>query len=454
MASARGWACIRDRIAVCRSGEIVPVVVCSAVSGVSSLLERLLDHATAGADPSAQLAAVAAAHVELAASLGVELPEEVRAIQRELEELFQGIVMVGEASPRTRARILSAGELMSTRLGVAWLRTQGIDAAWVDARDLLRTEPSHGANAYLSAFVAPETLAAGASLPKAEAIVTQGFIGRGTDDETTLLGRGGSDTSAAYLGELLRAERVEIWTDVAGFYTANPRDVDHARPIPELSYDEAAALAGLGAKILHPRAIPPVRRAGIPLFVKSTYAPDEAGTVLAAAGEGGIRGVTSRDGLRHLVLYRPGSWQPVGFVADVAAVFKRHGLSIDLLATSPSTLSLTLDPSAAPMGAYDALLRDLEEVCEVKLCSEVASVSLVGSQVRGSFERLGGVPELLRGVPLEMIVQGAADHHLTFVLAEEHAAELVRHLHADLFGGGSTVGLPVTTGPSIVRVSA
>lgn len=437
VATARGWGSVARRMrALVQQGER-PLVVCSAVGGVSDALERLIDDAVAGIDPQPAVDAIRRTHVELAAQLGVALPDDVSSLLDELVELSRGVALVGEASPRVRARMLSAGELMSTRLGAIWLGEQGLPVTWLDARSVLRSTADTGANHYLSASVDAAPLPEGtAPFDTARAVLTQGFIARDTDGDTALLGRGGSDTSAAYFGVLVRAARVEIWTDVKGLFTANPRVVPGARVIEGMDYDEAGAFAGLGAKVLHPRCIPPVREAGIPLYVRSTYEPDAAGTRIGPReDETTLRGVTSRKGLTHLELCRPASWQPVGFVADVASVFKQHGLSIDLMSTAPSTIAITVDPASAPLTSLVQLIDDLSQVAEVRSRNELASVSLVGTGVRAAFDRLGGAVAHLQDLPLAMVVQGAADHHLTFVLPEEHADTLVRRLHATMFEG-------------------
>ena len=437
VASVDGWRTIAKAACAVRAEGKRALVVCSALSGVSNLLERLLDTAARGEDITSGMAELELRHHSLAADMGVPVPDEVTRLLGAIRDALEGVRLLSEASPRTRARVLSGGELMSTHLGVAWLATQDVDCAWADARELLRAEPSHESSyrAYLSAVVKPEqSPRLRGSLPVHDVLVTQGFIASNHEGHTVLLGRGGSDTSASYLAVLLGADRVEIWTDVPGLFSAHPRKVENAQPLPALGYDEVAAMASLGVRALHPRCLEPVADVGLPLHVRSTYMPDEEGTVVDDRDTApGIKAVTARKGLALLRMCRPSEWQPIGFVADVSNCFKDAGLSIDLMSTSPSTITTTVDMTSAPGASLDALLASLEEVCDVTVQRPVASVSLVGTGVRDTFEDVGDALRHLHGVPVEMVTQGAANHHLTVVVDEEQADGLVQTLHDALF---------------------
>jgi diaminopimelate decarboxylase/aspartate kinase len=180
--------------------------------------------------------------------------------------------------------------------------------------------------------------------------ITQGFVAAGPKGETCLLGRGGSDTSAAYLAARLAAEALEIWTDVPGIFSADPRIVPEARLLRRLSYSEAQELASMGAKILHPPSIQPARRHGIPVFIKDTNRPGEPGTRIVARSpqeEAQVKGVVSRDNITVITMENPAMWHQAGFLADAFAVFKRHGYSVDLVSTSEATVTVSLDPQVS-----------------------------------------------------------------------------------------------------------
>ncbi len=448
VATPARWRVIADVLRTRIAQGAHPVIVCSAVSGVSNALEGLLAEHTDADATRDRLEDLRAVHRTLAEGLG--LPGDLVDAQiDELESSLDAARALGELSPRTRARIMAAGELMSTRIGATWLTAEGIDVAWTDARDLLTAEALEDApdgRHWLSAtcgFERDEALRT-QLLGAASATLTQGFIAHNPQGDTVLLGRGGSDTSAAYLAARLGADRLEIWTDVDGLYSANPRAVPTARRLRRVSYAEAANMAALGAKVLHPRCIGPVRQAGIPLWIKSTQDPSATGTVIGVDhGEDGIRAVTSRKQLAFFTMRRDPTWQPVGFLADVTARFKAHGFSIDLISTSSGVIQATVDMAAAPLAddALDRLMADLETVCTPTLRRDVASVSLVGRNLRGSLPDLGPAMEALEAARVGMVTTGANDAHVTFVVRADEVDELATMLHGAVFGRGAAPAL-------------
>jgi bifunctional diaminopimelate decarboxylase / aspartate kinase len=421
----------------CADGARV-LIVHSAVSGITDRLERLLDAAIA-ASHEGELKAIEERHRGLAAELGVPLGEEVERHLAELREIAAGIALVGEVSDRTRARVLAAGELMATRIGAQFLKARGLDVAWADARTLLRAEERHSASAKASvlsavcSFAPDEALAAQlAALPPV--VITQGFIASDDDGNTVLLGRGGSDTSAAYLAAKLRAQRLEIWTDVPGMFSANPRATPTARLLRALHYDEAQEIATSGAKVLHPRCILPVRQQRIPLHVYATQAPHLEGTVLSAeGGEGGaqVKAVCTRKGITLISMDSPGMWHQVGFLADAFQVFKQHGLSVDLVSTSETNVTVSLDPAANTLEntQVSELVADLSRLCRVQVIGPCASVSLVGRNIRAILHQLGAAFEFFEEQKIHLVSQAANDLNFTFVVDEEQGDRLVEQLH-------------------------
>jgi diaminopimelate decarboxylase/aspartate kinase len=265
-------------------------------------------------------------------------------------------------------------------------------------------------------------------------ILTQGFIAAGEDGRTVLLGRGGSDTSAAYFAAKLAAERLEIWTDVPGLFTANPRAVPTARLLKALDYDEAQEIATSGAKVLHPRCIQPARQHGIPIHVFATQSPELPGTVIAAqTGAAGARlkAIALRKGITLVSMDSPGMWQQVGFLADAFQVFKRHGLSIDLVSTSETHVTVSLDPQANRVDAATlaALTADLSNLCRVRVIGPCASLSLLGRDIRAILHRLGEAFELFEEQRVHLVSQAANDLNFTFVIDEDQGDRLVAQLH-------------------------
>ncbi len=437
VATAERWATIRD-VARARIAEgYRPVLVCSAVSGISNALDSLLPAALRD-EHGPILSEIESVHRQLAAELGVDaswLPEFLVPLRR----LADGTALIGEATPRMKAAAMAMGELLSTRMGAAYLQKHGVDAHWVDAREHMRALPNSGDAAWLSAHCSDDADPAAAELfGQHEMVITQGFIARNDSGETVLLGRGGSDTSAALFAAKLQAERCEIWTDVPGVYTANPREIPQARLLQLLAYDEAQEIASAGAAVLHPRCLGPVRKHDIPLHVRCTLRPELTGTIIGsnAPDTAEVKVISARRGMTLVSMDALGMWQRVGFLADVFTCFKKHGISVDLVSTSETNVTASFDPSAGvvPRATVDALMAELGEHCEARLIERCAAVSLVGRHIRAILHQLGPALEVFESQKIHLLSQAASDLNLTVVVEEEQADRLVHKLHALLFG--------------------
>lgn len=436
------WATIARQAQRCvRDGER-PVIVCSALAGISNLLEALPERALAG-EADACVDAIAAPHRALADAMGVALPADVETWLEELRRKAQGIALLGEASPRIRASLLAGGELASTRLGAAWLASTGVDVTWTDARNVLRARPDGGSERrrWLAASCddafREDVRTAVDALPGA-ILLTQGFIASDEEGETVLLGRGGSDTSAALIAATLGATRCEIWTDVPGLFTANPRQVPEARLLRHVDYDEAQEIASTGARVLHPRCIAPVRRHRIPLVVRSTLHPELEGTMVshhALNATPQVKAVSTKMQVLLVSMETEGMWQQVGFLADVFGVFRTLGLSVDLVSTSEMNVTVSLDPTANALdqSTQRTMLEQLAPYCRPRLISPAAAVSLVGSGIRSTLHRLGGVFQQFEEQRIHLMSQAASDLNLTLVVDEDRAEPLLRRLHGELF---------------------
>ena len=415
-----------------------PVVVHSALSGITDRLEQLLARALTG-DWDPVMEQIERRHVDLSRDLGLPLSAELEHHFAELRKMASGIHLIGEISDRLRARVMATGELMATRIGAAYLAAEGLDVQWLDARTVLHAEERPGATAranYLSATCVFEPdpalqqrLAQGGSV-----LLTQGFIASDGKGETVLLGRGGSDTSGSYFAAKLHARRLEIWTDVPGMFTANPRAVPNARLLKSLDYDEAQEIASSGAKVLHPRCILPVKQYSIPLSVHATQQPDLAGTVVTATGGNGgarVKAVCTKKGITLISMDTLGMWHQVGFLGDAFAVFKEHGLSVDLVSTSETTVTVSLDPAANTLDArtLEALVTSLAKLCRVEVIGPCSAVSLVGRSIRATLHRLGDALELFEEQRIYLVTQAANDLNITFVVDEEQGDRLVSRLH-------------------------
>ncbi|MCU0976491.1 MAG: aspartate kinase, partial [Steroidobacteraceae bacterium] len=432
------WRNIAAVVRRCLEAGESPVVVHSALSGITDRLERVLAAALAGTHAGV-IEEIRARHVGLAGELGVAIPDGLERQLSDLGKIAGGIALVNEVSDRVRARVMAAGELMATELGAAYLRACGLETTLLDARNLLSATARRGAtdrSSVLSATCdfAPDPALAARLAALGGVVLTQGFIASDEDGHTVLLGRGGSDTSAAYLAAKLSAARLEIWTDVPGMFSANPRTVPNARLLKSLHYDEAQEIATSGAKVLHPRCILPVRNHGIPLHVYSTPTPGQAGTVISAtpADSGAqVKAIALRKGITLVSMDSPGMWHQVGFLSDAFRIFKEHGLSVDLVSTSETNVTVSLDPQANNLDAQalEDLAADLSGLCRVRLIGPCASLSLLGRNIRGIIHRLGEAFALFEEQKIHLISQAANDLNFTFVIDEEQGDRLVAQLH-------------------------
>ena len=369
----------------------------------------------------------------------------------ELEQLIAGVRLIREVSVRVRVRVMALGELMSTRLGAQYLKKSGLSAVWSDARDYLTSVSGSGgqrAQDYLSAKcdsqADPDFQNAFDELEGV--IITQGFIARNEWGETVLLGRGGSDTSASYIAARLQARRLEIWTDVPGMFTADPRVVPSARLLLALHYDEAQELASAGSSVLHPRCLSPLRENQIPLFIRSTTAPELAGTVVSSVTEEiepQVKGICLRNGLTLISMDGIGMWHEVGFLARAFTVFSEHSVSIDLVSTSETNVTVSIDNADGSLAddTKRALLADLEKLCRVRAINDCSAVSLVGRKIRTILPRLGPALAVFEEERIHLMSQAANDLNMNFVVDQGQGPRLVRKLHASIIrkSGGSPV---------------
>ena len=457
VASAASWGRIASVVRERLEGGYRPLVVHSALSGITKTLDELATRALERRHGEL-LQQVRTRHDALAADLGLG-PAEADALlggdHRELQELADGIAMVGELTPRTRARVHAFGERMATRLGAEHLGRSGLEVTWLDARALLTSvEGRDGteATAYMSAECDAQADNALASLlAEAPGVpLTQGYTARNAAGETVVLGRGGSDTAAAYLAGKLSAEHLEIWTDVPGMFTADPRVVPSARLLRQLDYREAQEIATTGSKVLHPRCIPALRERMIPIRVFSTGMPHVEGTVIrrgAAEGPAQLKAISCKKSIVLVSMETVGMWQEVGFLARAFAVFGRLGLSIDLVSTSETNVTVSLDEEANVLEAetLDRLVGELGRFCRATVIDSCAAVSLVGRRVRALLHRLGPALQIFEQQRIHLLSQAASDLNLTVVVDEGQADRLVRSLHAQLI---AEAGSPEIFGPS------
>lgn len=439
------------------------LVVVSALSGITNQLQSAIDHAGDADFLAGLLQSINTRHSEFAAVLGLDSEKVLTERLLLLENLF--------ADPRRlergfdwQAEVLAQGELLSSTLGVAYLRSQNLPVAWLDARDWLNALRMPNQSPWAERlsvscdYQGSEAWRAGFE-SNAPLLITQGFIARASDGGTAILGRGGSDTSAAYFGALLRARRVEIWTDVPGMFSANPRAVPEARLLSHLEYREAQEIATTGAKVLHPRCIHPCRDFDVPLWIRDTGRPHMPGTCISRSSEAhpGVKAISTRKGIVLISMESVGMWQQVGFLADLFACFKAHGLSVDLVSTSETNVTVSLDPSdnLVNSNVLDALCADLAGICKVKVIAPCSAVTLVGHGMRSLLGKLTDVWTEFGRERVHLVSQSSNDLNLTFVVDDSVADGLLPDLHALLIKSGAMpVNETAVFGPAWQNISA
>lgn len=432
VSSRQNWDTIAAIIKRKRAKGKKTFIVHSAVTSVSNRLEELIELAQQG-EYHAAYKELVDIHQCLLAELGLS-PNLLDERYSYLKRLIDGIHLLGEVSDRVRALVMSQGELWSTTLGQAYLSTVlDEDIAWLDARSHLFANEARQID-YLCSnchFERDEHLIN--TIDNQSVVLTQGFIANTSEEETVLLGRGGSDTSAAYFASKIGAERLEIWTDVPGIFTANPNQVRNARLLKQLNYEEAQEMASAGAKVLHPRAIRPAQISQTPIYIRSTIEPDIDGTIISDFDNkwGMIKAITAKEGITLISMESQGMWQQAGFLADIFSIFKLHHVSVDLVSTSETNITVSLDnlTQVVKEKQLKGLVRDLSQMCRVKVMYDCSAVSIVGKNVRAILHKIAPAFSIFETYKVYLLSQAASDLNLTFVIDNEHSNKVITALH-------------------------
>jgi len=456
VSSAGEWQTICELIREREAAGYRPVIVHSALATISNRLQAALDAAVEG-DYRQQYDEIVEVHLQLATALDIDGQALLAGFIGDLEQLLAGIRLIREISPRVHVKVMALGELMATTLGAAYLQAQGLSVSWTDAREILQSidvPHENERSRYLSASCAFDTDSSiQARLAAADGLIlTQGFIARNSAGDSVLLGRGGSDTSAAYIAAKLDAAGLEIWTDVPGMFSANPRIVSGARLLRTLSYEEAQEIASTGGSVLHPRCIRPVRTHAIPLRVRCSSQPTLDGTLISrdpGSDAPALKAISSRADITVVSMETVGMWREVGFLTEAFRCFSDMGLSIDLVSTAESNVTVTLDTGHEPIDS-DTLARlrqSLERLCRVEIIDKAEVVSLVGQKIRAMLHEIGPALEVFAEHRIHLVSQAASDLNLSFVVEEGQAYRLTKQLHADLISpaGSDTIFGPTWT---------
>jgi len=443
-----GGTSVADPDAIRRLIEIVrtarardgrgPVVVVSAMSGVTDALLQIAASAGSGRAQEAlqKIEQLRHRHLEAAKALAGapdELTAQVDVHFDELCAIVRALAVLREVSPRTLDVIAAIGELLSSRLVSAALGQAGIQAEWVDARHAIVTDDDHTravprlreTSAALRASVVP-------LLDSGRVPVLGGFVGATAAGHTTTLGRGGSDYSAALVGAGTDANEIQIWTDVDGMLTADPRVIDAPRLVPTLSFDEAAELAYFGAKVLHPSTILPAVERNIPVRILNSRKAEGAGTLITATGVDGGSPLTALACKRDLTVVDITSSRMLmayGFLRQVFEVFERFRTAVDVVTTSEVSVSVTVDDRRH----LDAIVEALKQYAQVSVEPDMALLCAVGDRLRNEPEIGARVVSVLEEVPLRMISQAASRRNITVVLRQADLPHAMQRLHGEFF---------------------
>lgn len=418
-----------------------PVVVVSALSGVTDLLIKGAKLALARSpETGAVHDALVKRHREViealfpAGAVRERLSAHVDGILRDLKSFYTGVHHLEELTARTLDAVSGMGERMSCEIVAAHFDAAGLAGECIDARSVIVTDDTFGRAMPLMDETAARVQERIAPLvQKGKVPVLGGFIASTKQGVATTLGRGGSDWSAAIIGALLPADEIQIWTDVDGIMTVDPRVVPGARILPEVTFEEAAELAYFGAKVLHPATIKPAVERGIPVLVLNSMNPSAPGTRIASRkgddAPGEPRALAFKKGITVLLVSQPRMLMAHGFTAKVFEVFARHRTSVDLIATSEVSISLTIDNT----DTLAAVQADLSELGEVRVFSNQAIVSVVGRGFNRRAGLAGRIFQAVHEVNINMISFGASDVNVSFVIDQADAEKAVKSLHREFF---------------------
>jgi aspartate kinase len=431
-----------DRVASIVQGRLAerPVVVVSAMAKVTDQLLAMA--AAAGAGDLTKALDICLKLRErhyntagelLGTGLHTDLHTELAAEFDSLEQLMRGISVVGELTPRTSDYVVSFGERLSSMIVTPAFVARGLPATLLDARQVIVTDAQHSrAVPQVDEINHRLEVKAKPLVDGGHVLVMGGFIGATRDGIPTTIGRGGSDFSAALVGAGLNASRIEIWTDVDGMKTTDPRVCPDAHRIKVISFEEAAELAYFGAKVLHPATVLPAVEKNIPVLVLNSRNPANEGTRIlshTAPSKALFKAIAVKSRITIIDIVSARMLMAHGFLNRVFEVFARHRCAVDVVATSEVSVSLTVDSNEA----IPQIAADLEDLGQVKYTGRQAIVCLVGENIRQTAGVAAGVFEAIRHINVRMISQGASEINLTFVIDETNVLEVVKCLHTRFF---------------------
>ena len=442
-----GGTSVGDADAIRRTAAIVkarldrqPIVVVSALSGTTNVLLALAEQSARGMLIGALRAVenLRQRHMQVAAALlgesadGVDVADDLSGMFDELASLAEALSVLGHLTPRSLDTVASFGEQASSIICAAAFRANGVPAHHLDARKIMITDDQ-----FTRAEPQPDAIAEAARdmlLPvvrQGSVPLLGGFIGSSiTGGITTTLGRGGSDYSASLIGAALKVSDIEIWTDVDGMLTADPRVVTGARTIAQVGFEEASELASFGAKVLHPYTIAPAVRIGIPVWVLNSKNPDGAGTQITFdAPKRPVTAIAGKSAVTLVKVRSPRMLLTEGFLRELFAVFERHKTSVDVVSTSEVSVSVTVDDPTR----LDDLLGDLRQLGDVAIERNRGIIAVVGAGMSESSDAMSRAVRAIGDTRLHMLSLSATGINLTMVVDGDEVNPLMQRLHAEFF---------------------
>lgn len=421
-----------------------PVVVVSALSKVTDLLYRISDTAAARDREGVKelLKQLRKRHLDLAhdllsgnAGFLDEARSRVNSICDTLEDFVNAVCSVGELSERSKAVIISNGEYLSSNIIYCAMNAEGISTGYADARSMIITSRDYLKGEPVNDEILARTPGViDNAFNGNDAVITQGFVSATAEGEPTVLGRGGSDYSASLIGMAIGAERIEIWTDVDGVRTADPRRVQNTRCLSKISFEEAAEMAHFGAKVLHPLTIEPAVKKNIPIYVLNSMNPGGEGTAILQSSfiEDGVKSVSCKENINVINIFSTKMINVSGFLKKVFEIFSENKVSVDLISTSEANISVTVDSSQD----ITKVVRELSDFADVIVDNDKSQISVIGKNIINLNGLLKKTFAPLRNCKIYMISQGASYVNISFVIDRTALNDVIREIHRYLFETG------------------
>ncbi len=422
-----------------RSDKGMPVIVLSAMTGVTNALIDCANTAANGNAAAAleKLETIKQRHYQVVTEIIPDSSQEllISALDvdfNRLSVLLQGIAYLGELSKRSLDAISGCGELLSSKIFSAYAISQEAPAVFLDARTVMITSDDYGkAVPNMKELTAKSKKEITPHLQKGKWVITQGFIGATADGVTTTLGRGGSDYTASLIGAAINADEIQIWTDVDGMMTADPRLIPDARPIATVTFQAASELAYFGAKVLHPLTIKPAVEKNIPVRIINTLNPTSPGTLIVERADNGetVCAIACKKGQTAIFIESAKMLMASGFLAQIFNIFARHETSIDLITTSEVSVSLTVDNT----DKLPQIEEELKQLGDVSVMQDLAIIAVVGRNFRAESGIAARIFKALSSINVTMISHGASSINISLVVSNKDVEQAIKLLHAEFF---------------------